>query len=146
MKLAVSLILGSLLIATSLQAAETETPALHPKVQDALAWEIPANECGKQPSLAKGGSVLNENVDGLELQRTYNLDSNTANRYKRRQKRWLKCMTDYNQGIVDSIETLRGSAQYGLTEPQAKIILQKMVNAQAVLTAQRTASEPTASN
>ena len=49
-------------------------------------------------------------------------------------------MTKYNQGIVNSIETLRNSAQYGLTESQSKIIYQKMVDAQAVLTAQRPAS------
>ncbi len=113
---------------------------MHPKVTAALAWEVPANECGQQPALAKGGSDRDENISGFEVQRSYDLDSNTLNRYKRRQNRWLKCMTKYNQGIVNSIETLRNSAQYGLTEAQAKIILQKMVDAQAVLTAQRPAS------
>ncbi len=117
-----------------------ESSELHPKVAAALAWEVPANECGKQPALAKGGSDRDENISGFEVQQTYDLDSNTLNRYKRRQNRWVKCMTKYNQGIGDSIESLRSSAQHGLTEAQAKIILQKMVDAQAVLTAQRTAS------
>lgn len=124
-----------ILLVTHLPAANGAE--INPKVAAALAWEVPANECGQQPLLAKGGSDRDENIGGFEVQRTYGLDSNTLNRYKRRQNRWLKCMTKYNQGIVNSIETLRNSAQYGLTESQAKIIYQKMVDAQAVLTAQR---------
>jgi len=136
----ISLILGSLMMvasATRLYAAETAAPALHPKVQAALAWEIPANECGKQPSLSRAGKDLDE---GNGVKRRFDVDSNTLGIHKRRQKRWVKCMTRYNQDIVDSIKMMRSSAQYGLTEPQAKTILQKMVDAQAVLTAQRTAS------
>jgi hypothetical protein len=119
---------------TSLSAAETGKAALHPRVQAALGWEIPINECGGQPRLSRAGKDIDE---GDDVKRRFDVDSNTLGRHKRRQNRWIKCMTRYNQGIVDSIEMLRSSAQYGLTEPQAKIILQKMVDAQAVLTAQR---------
>ena len=140
MKHYATLLLSLLLISLTTHLPAALGAEINPKVAAALAWEVPPNECGQQPALAKGGSDRDENVSGFEVQRTYGLDSNTLNRYKRRQNRWLKCMTKYNQGIVDSIETLRNSAQYGLTESQAKIIYQKMVDAQAVLTAQRPAS------
>lgn len=133
------LIVSSLLILLTTHLPAANGAEINPKVTAALAWEVPENECGQQPALAKGGSDRDENISGFEVQRTYDLDSNTLNRYKRRQNRWLKCMTKYNQAIVNSIEALRNSAQYGLTESQAKIILQKMVDAQAVLTAQRPA-------
>ena len=140
MKSVKSIILGGLVItlsATNLHAAKSETSALHPKVQEALAWEVPADDCGEHPALARAGKDIDE---GNDVKRRFDVHSGTLARHERRQKRWVKCMTGYNQGIVDSIEMLRSSAQYGLTEAQAKTILQKMVDAQAVLTAQRSAS------
>ena len=137
-----SLALGSLLLAASinLQAAEDVSAKLHPKVHAALTWEIPANECGNTPKLKGASPDLAEIVDGQEIQRSYDIDYNTLSRHTRRKNRWIKCMTSYNQGIVDSIAMLRSSAQHGLTEAQAQQILQKMVDAQAVLTEQKTAS------
>ena len=135
-----SLTLGSLLLAASmanLQAAGDISAKLHPKVQSALTWEVPADECGKHPKLARAGKDIDE---GNGVKRRFDVHSATIARHDRRQKRWAKCMTSYNQGLVDSIEMLRGSAKHGLTEAQANTILQKMVNAQAVLTAQQAAT------
>jgi hypothetical protein len=143
MKKSQSLTLGSLLLVasmTNVQAAGDVSANLHPKVQAALTWEVPASECGNTPKLKGASSDLAEIVDGQEIQRSYDIDYNTLARHTRRKNRWITCMTQYNQSIVDSIGMLRGSAQHGLTEAQAKQILQNMADAQAVLTEQETAS------
>lgn len=138
-----SLTLGSLLLAASMtnaQAAEAVSAKVHPKVQAALTWEVPAHSCGDHSKLKGGAPDFAEIVAGQEIKRSYDIDTNTLSRHTRRKNRWVKCMTQYNQSIVDSIEMLRSSAQHGLTETQAKQILQKMVDAQSVLTAQKTAA------
>ena len=143
MKGARSITIGILLLAgsmTNIQAAEDISAKLHPKIQAALTWEVPANKCGDTPQLKGASSDLAEIVNGQEIQRSYDIDYNTLSRHTRRKNRWIKCTTQYNQNIVDSIEMLRSSAQHGLTKAQANQILQKMADAQAVLTAPKTAS------
>jgi len=100
----------------------------HEKVQAALDWELPANIC-KKPRL----DVVSSNVVDGEGSRTQtDVDSYTIDRYLRKEKRWKSCLEKYKAGLMDDFGELRNSAQYGLTQSQADIILGKLALIQSV--------------
>ena len=115
----------------------------HPEVQAALDWQLPTNECKKPPSrletdgiAARGGLGIAgiANSDGMkDAKLTYPTNSIPQKTIQRKEARWLKCEKAYGQSLVTAFQTLKTSAQYGLTEPQAKQILQKMAGIQTVL-------------
>ncbi len=116
----------------------------HERVQSALDWELPSNEC-KKPSFAGKvaiASTLNPGGDlfsgGFYLDSSihatyrYDLDHYQLDRYKRAEKRWINCLREYRQGLLADFEELKNSAQYGLTKNQADLILGKMALIQSV--------------
>ena len=101
---------------------------LHEGVQAALDWELPDNTC-KKPRL----DVVSSNVVDGEGSRTQtDVDSYTIDRYLRKEKRRKSCVEKYKAGLMENFGTLRNSAQYGLTQAQADIILGKLALIQSV--------------
>jgi len=60
------------------------------------------------------------------------VDSYAINRYERKEKRWEKCVDRYKKTLLEDLERLKGSAQYGLTQDQANQILEHMAMLQQV--------------
>jgi len=100
---------------------------LHPEVAAALAWSLPENPC-QQPKLA-GKSADIYDTQGIPSR--MDVDSYKIDRFKRQEKRWLKCVANYKQGLVTDFSRLKDSAQYGLTQQQADKILAKLALIQA---------------
>ncbi|MFK7915858.1 MAG: hypothetical protein AB8B93_18235 [Pseudomonadales bacterium] len=111
-------------------ASAADAPQTHPKVVEALEWSLPANSC-KQPRSV--GTVTKVNNEGADSGARADIDSHTLARYERKKKRWLKCVDKYKDGLRGDFETLRGSAQHGLTQDQANAIMSKMKLIQAVM-------------
>ena len=130
--LKITSILGLLLmVAPGLVVAET-----HKKVQAALDYEIPENKCKKPKKFATTKSVTNApaassgSVDvfsgggGAESSDT---DSYTINRLKKKEKNWRKCVAKYKENLLQDMDQLKNSAQYGLTQEQANTIAGNML-------------------
>ncbi|MEJ6683114.1 MAG: hypothetical protein QNL96_04045 [SAR86 cluster bacterium] len=100
---------------------------LHPEVAAALAWSLPENPC-QQPKLAGKSADI---VDTQGIPSRMDVDSYKIDRFKRQEKRWLKCVANYKQGLVTDFSRLKDSAQYGLTQQQADKILAKLALIQA---------------
>ena len=107
-------------------AAET-----HEKVQAALDYSIPFNSCKKPRSIVITANIIDSDGDGGVEQS--DVDSYTINRLKRKEKRWQNCVTEYKKELLKDLAELRNCAQYGLTQEQANIILEKMADIQAVV-------------
>ena len=118
---------------------------IHEKVQAALDWELPPNHCQKPKDLqiegvlANGGYISHaptgttENSDRAPT--VFDLDHYQIERYERRRKRWDNCVSDYKSSLLEDFEALKSSAQYGLSERQAKEILTKLAQIQAAVMA-----------
>ena len=119
-----------MLISTAAYSQEADIPAVHKKVQEALDWQLPENPC-KQPK-APGKSKEIRDEQGV-TRTEWDVDSYTLARYERKEKRWKKCVDNYKRDLAKEQETLKSSAQYGLTQQQANIILGKMKMIQTVL-------------
>jgi hypothetical protein len=102
---------------------------VHKKVQAALSYNIPMNEC-KQPKLAGAQTDI---VDTSGTTTRSDIDSYKLARFERKEKRWKTCLSKYKQGLKKDFDRLRNSAQYGLTQQQAEIILEKMALIQSAL-------------
>lgn len=94
----------------------------HKKVQQALDWQLPVNTCRKPKSISMTSSE--DPAQGGKAQT--DVDSYTINRYKRKEKRWNKCIDKYKAVLMDDFAALKDCAQYGLTKEQADIILSKL--------------------
>jgi len=105
--------------------AQAET---HAKVQEALDWELPVNTCKKPKMIARSSLV----VDAEGEHEFTDVDSYTIERYDRKRKRWESCLGEYKEALLVDLDELEDSAQYGLTSPQADIILGKMALMQKV--------------
>lgn len=116
---------GFLLLTMLPAVAESET---HEKVQAALAWEVPVNTCKKPRMIAVASKVAAAEGDISQV----DVDTYTIKRYERKEKRWQSCVDKYKKPLLDDMEKLKGSAQYGLTKDQAEVILGKMAQLQAV--------------
>ncbi len=120
----------ALLLAPINAAYGEDSPKVHKKVQQALSWELPENKCVPPKAPGKSKQV----TDDLGSTHTeWDVDSYTLERYQRKENRWKKCEDRYKARLVNDFETLKNSAQYGLTKPQADIILGKMKQIQEVL-------------
>ncbi|MFT5098580.1 MAG: hypothetical protein ACJAX5_003556 [Patiriisocius sp.] len=104
---------------------------VHRDVAKAIDYGLPELTCDKPTLPGKGKDVVDSNGS---VNRD-DVDNYALGRYKRAEKRWMKCLTKYKEGLMSDFETLRNSATHGLTETQAKLILSNMANIQAVLIA-----------
>lgn len=132
MNLAITLV-SLTFVALANAALAADAPQTHPEVQAALNWALPANTC-KQPRSV--GTVTKVNNEGADSGARADVDSYTIERYERKKKRWLKCVDGYKDDLKGDFETLRGSAQHGLTQAQANTILGKMKLIQSVIMTQ----------
>ena len=118
------------LLCTALLAAPVTliSAETHEKVQEALNWELPVNEC-KKPRLVGAGLDI---VDGIGTRST-DISSHKMRRYNRKVKRWQRCVSKYREALMKDFEELKNCAQYGLTQQQAETILGKLALIQAVV-------------
>ena len=107
-----------------------EGQSVHSKVSEALAWELPENSCG-QPKIRGVGTGI---IDNEGTTRRYDVDTYQIERFERQQKRWKACVSKYKGGLMEDFETLKNSAQYGITQEQANTILGKMALIQSAMT------------
>ncbi len=113
---------------------------VHKAVQAALDYEVPENTCKKPKTNFSETSVTAPPQDagsasffeGSSASNVSDTDSYTRNRAARKEKRWKSCVDKYKKGLLADMETLKSSAQYGLTQAQANTILGKMAAIQAV--------------
>lgn len=116
--------LAATLVLTSLAPIAVAAAEIHPEVQAALAWTLPVMDC-QQPKLrGRSADIIETGANSATMR--IGIDSYKIDRYKRKEKRWLKCVSDYKQGLVKDFSRLKQSAQYGLTQAQADQILGKM--------------------
>lgn len=116
----------------SITAEESDAPAIHKKVQAALDWTLPENKC-RQPDPPGRRKEVNDDQGGTRIE--WDADSYAVDRYERKEKRWQKCVERYKKRLAEEFETLKSSAQYGLTKPQADTILGKMKTIQSAILA-----------
>jgi hypothetical protein len=106
--------------------AQSET---HELVQQALDYELPVNDCERPEIVVSTATV----TDGGGQTRTQtDADSYTIARYERKENRWQTCVEEYREGLMADFEKLKSSAQHGLTQAQADIIVGKMALLQEV--------------
>jgi hypothetical protein len=112
----------------------------HPEVQAALDYQLPENTCGKKPkSFESSGEAIGQPVqesgaltvfEGSGADEMSDVDSYTRKRQERKMTRWKNCTREYKSGLLADMEALKSSAQHGLTQPQANIILENMATIQ----------------
>lgn len=107
--------------------AQCET---HEKVQQALDYELPVNDCERPEMIVAASNVVDGESGGSSTQT--DVDSYTLGRYERKESRWQACVEEYREGLMADFEELKASAQYGLTQAQADIIIGKMALLQEV--------------
>ncbi len=113
-----------------LSAAEDTAMKTHKKVQAALDWQLPVNICKVPKPPGKRKRV----TDDQNTREEWDVDSYTLGRYQRKENRWKKCVENYKSGLLKEFDTLKNSAEFGLTQQQADIILGKMAQIQEVIT------------
>ena len=124
-----------ILLVPAISLAET-----HPKVQAALDYQLPGNTCGTKPkSFESSGEAIGKPVqesgaltvfEGSGAEEMSDVDSYTRKRQERKMARWKNCTKEYKSGLLEDMEALKASAQHGLTQPQANIILENMASIQ----------------
>ena len=112
----------------------------HPEVQAALDYQLPENTCGTKPkSFESSGEVIGKPVqesggltyfEGSGADEMSDVDSYTRKRQERKVARWKSCTKEYKSGLLEDMDELKASAQHGLTQPQANIILANLANIQ----------------
>ena len=117
------------LLVTVVGSVCAEEQKVHGKVQAALDWKLPYNDC-KEPKMRGVGTGL---INDEGATQTYDADSYQIGRFERKQKRWRSCVSKYKSGLLEEFTELKNSAQYGLTQQQADIILGKMALIQSAL-------------
>ena len=63
----------------------------------------------------------------------YDVDPAEINRYERKRKLWETCVRKYKSRLLEDFESLKASAQYGLTREQAEVIAGMLAQIQAVI-------------
>lgn len=113
---------------------------VHKNVQAALDWQIPPNPC-QEPKAPRGLNILalggtfghqptSTTEDSADVPTVYDVDHYQIDRYKRARKRWESCVSKYKSGLLQEFETLKNSAQHGLTRAQADAIAGKLLKIQ----------------
>ena len=130
-----------LLILPCLASAE-----IHQAVQDALDYQLPENTCSRPriilpgdagdtggtvspPPQASGSTEFFVGSSGSEVSE---MDSYTRRRLKSKEQRWRTCVASYKVTLLQDMEALKGSANHGITQAQANIILTNMALIQKV--------------
>jgi hypothetical protein len=124
-----------ILLTPTISFAET-----HAKVQAALDYQLPENGCGTKPkSFESAGEAIGTPIqdssstsvfEGSGADEMSDVDSYTRKRQERKMTRWKSCTRKYKSGLLEDMEELKASAQHGLTQPQANIILENMADIQ----------------
>jgi len=87
----------------------------HPDVKEAMSYNLPEITCNRpKPSAASR-------------------DPHKLGRFERAQKRWLKCVKKHKKVLVTDFVKLKASASHGLTDEQAKLIMQKLSEIQSAV-------------
>lgn len=112
----------------------------HSNVKAALDYQLPVNACGTKPkSFEVSGELVGAPIqdssstavfEGAGAEEMSDVDSYTRKRQERKVARWKSCTKDYKDGLLNDMNTLKASAQHGLTQPQANIILANMATIQ----------------
>jgi hypothetical protein len=126
-----------ILLIPAISFAET-----HAKVQAALDYQLPENGCGTKPkSFESAGEAIGTPIqassssvifEGSGAEEMSDIDGYTRKRLERKMTRWKNCTKEYKSGLLEDMEELKASAQHGLTQPQADIILTNLANIQQV--------------
>ena len=119
-----------LLLIVAYPARSEDAPKVHKKVQQALSWQLPENKCVFPKAPGKRKQVTD---DMGSTHTEWDVDTYTLQRYQRKENRWKKCVERYKTSLGKEFETLKASAQYGLTQPQADKILGNMKLIQQVM-------------
>ena len=124
-----------ILLMPAISLAET-----HSKVQAALDYQLPENTCGTKPkSFESSGEAIGTPIqdssstsvfEGSGAEEMSDVDSYTRKRQERKMTRWKSCTKEYKSGLLEDMDELKASAQHGLTQPQANIILANLANIQ----------------
>jgi len=124
-----------ILLMPALSFAETRS-----NVQAALDYQLPENTCSTKPkSLESSAEVIGKPVqtsgslnvfEGSGADEMSDIDSYTRKRQERKMVRWKNCTKEYKSGLLEDMEELKASAQHGLTQQQANIILANLANIQ----------------
>ena len=94
----------------------TRAENIHPEVQAALDWELPANEC--EPPKVKASHVT----------------SHSERKYKKAKKKFEKCYNNYKSELVKQQQEMMAVAKHGLTTAQAETIMKNMKQIQVIAT------------
>ncbi len=133
-----------LLILPCLASAE-----IHQAVQDALDYQLSENTCSRPriilpgdagdagntggtvspPPQASGSTEFFVGSSGSEVSE---MDSYTRRRLKSKEQRWRTCVASYKVTLLQDMEALKGSANHGITQAQANIILTNLALIQKV--------------
>lgn len=113
---------------------------VHKEVQAALDYQVPYNNCKKPKGFTRTKSTSSSpplaagsiNLSGGGDADVSDTDSNTKKRLKRKEKKWLKCVSKYKSGLLNDSARLEASAQYGISQVQANTILGNMRRVQDV--------------
>ena len=126
-----------ILLMPAISFAETDA-----KVQAALDYQLPENACGTKPkSFESSGEAIGTPIqdssstsifEGSGADEISDVDGYTRKRQERKVARWKNCTKKYKSGLLEDMEELKASAQHGLTQPQANIILANLANIQQV--------------
>ena len=126
-----------ILLMPAISFAET-----HAEVQAALDYQLPENACGTKPkSFESSGEAIGTPIqdssstsifEGSGAEEVSDVDGYTRKRTERKVARWKNCTKKYKSGLLEDMEELKTSAQHGLTQPQANIILANLANIQQV--------------
>ena len=126
-----------ILLMPAISFAETDA-----KVQAALDYQLPENACGTKPkSFESSGEAIGTPIqdssstsifEGSGAEEVSDVDGYTRKRQERKVARWKNCTKKYKSGLLEDMEELKASAQHGLTQPQANIILANLANIQQV--------------
>jgi|GEM_PF-355290 len=113
----------------------------HGEVQAAMDYELPKYTCVKPKKFVRKTEVIGAPIsaagavsifEGSGADEITDVDSHTMNRLKRKEDRWNKCVLEFKDDLLADIEKLKASAQYGMNQDQANIILGNMSRIQKV--------------
>ena len=113
----------------------------HKKVQAAIDYTVPENTCKKPTKFASTkttGTAPAQSSSGTDVFSgggtvdNSDTDSYTIRRLEKKEKKWRKCVDKYKAGLLKDMDTLKASAQYGLTQAQADKIIANMRGLQDV--------------